>query len=239
MSEPAVAANIPDAPVEATPVPTQQIAEATPAGRPEYEEIIFRGLFNDKDVQPIFNLLTRIKHQPVVIFLTSDGGAPGFALQLTERLDGLDVPVTIISELYNSSCGAFWPHMSNFVRLAYPHSVFTYHFGIVKLVGTGPEELDNQKQYLDGINTGFIEVIREKIGLTKKEFKKYYSSDHILFGYDALEIGTNGMVDGLILKDYRDGTYLCKCRGGNKIIDVTKHRREDIAGLPVVADPVV
>lgn len=238
MSEAAVA-NIPDVPVDVAAAPTQEIVQATPEGRPEYEEIIFRGFFNDKDIQPIFNMLTRIKPQPVVIFLTSDGGTTGMAVQLTERLEALGHPVTIISELYNSSCGAFWPHMSNFVRLAYPHSVFTYHFGIVRLTGTSTNELENQQRYLDVMNANFVDTVREKIGLSKKEFKKYHGTDHILFGFDALEIGENGMVDGLILKDYRDGTYLCKTRGGNKIIDVTKHRREDIAGLPVVVDSVV
>lgn len=235
----AALANIPDVPANAPTGVTQEISEATPPGRPEYEEIIFRGLFNDKDIQPIFNMLTRIKPQPIVIFLTSDGGTTGMAVQLTERLEALDVPVTIISELYNSSCGAFWPHMSNFVRLAYPHSVFTYHFGIVRLSGTSDNEIENQKRYLDVMNEDFVDAAREKIGLTKKEFKKYHSTDHILFGFDALEIGEHGMVDGLILKDYRNGTYLCKTRGGNKIIDVTKHRREDIANLPVVVDLVI
>lgn len=230
-----IESKLPDA-EDTSPVPAQEAAVATPPARPEYEEVIFRGDFSMKEVTPIFNLLTRIRKIPIVFYLTSDGETPGFAMQLVDRLNALDVPVTIISELYNASTAALFPHQSDFIRLAYPHTVFTYHYGINRLVGTGPEEMENQQNYVNVVHDKFVDVARQKIGLSKKEFKKYNSYDHILYGFDALNIGEHGMVDGLILEDYRDGRFLCKTRTGNKIIDVTIHRRDDIPNLPVVEE---
>lgn len=231
----AVVASLPDA-EDTAPTVTQEAALATPQARPEYEEIIFRGDFSMKEITPIFNVLTRIKKIPILFYLTSDGGTPGFAMQLVDRLNALDVPVTIISELYNASTSALFPHQSDFIRLAYPHSVFTYHYGMMRISGTSQEEMESQKNYVAVVHDKFVDVARQKIGLSKKDFKKYYSYDNILYGFDALNIGEHGMVDGLILEDYRDGRFLCKTRTGNKIIDVTIHRRDDIPNLPVVEE---
>lgn len=229
----AVAASLPDA-EDTSPAVTQEATVVTPPARPEYEEIIFRGDFSMKEITPIFNMLTRIKKVPILFYLTSDGGTPGLAMQLVDRLNALDVPVTIISELYNASTSALFPHQSDFIRLAYPHSVFTYHYGMIRISGMSQEEVENQRSYVEVMQEKFVDVARQKIGLSKKEFKKYYSYDNIMYGFDCLNIGTNGMVDGLILEDYRDGRFLIKTRDGNKVIDVTIHRRGDLATLPVV-----
>lgn len=230
-----IEAKLPDA--ESTIAPSvQEAAEVAPPARPEYEELIYRGQFEMKEISPFFNLLSRVKRVPILLYLTSDGGAPGYAMQLIEKLKSFDVPVTIVSELHNGSAAAIFPHHHDFVRLAYPHSLFTYHWGLTRISGTSPEELENQRNYISVIDNDFTEAAREKIGLSKKEFKKYNGVDIIIYGIDCLNIGENGMVDGLILEDYRDGRFLCKTRTGNKIIDVTIHRRDDIPNLPVVEE---
>jgi hypothetical protein len=50
-----IEAKLPDA--ESTTVPSvQEAAEVAPPARPEYEELIYRGQFEMKEISPFFNL---------------------------------------------------------------------------------------------------------------------------------------------------------------------------------------
>jgi ATP-dependent protease ClpP protease subunit len=171
--------------------------------------------------------------------MNTQGGDCALGKALAEYLGSLDTPVTIINELYSFSMGALFGQSKNndFLRLCYPSTFFITHQGSATIRGTEKEVL-NQINYLSESTEYWKESAMETAGLTKKELNKYYSEDYGFYGYTALDIGTKGWVDGLILKEFGDGTFLIKTRDGKKIIDVTKHRRSDLKNIPVIVEEV-
>lgn len=196
---------------------------------------VFKGKFTAEYAETIFDAFRDMPKLPLVIYMCSDGGSIQVGAMLHDRLKALDIPVTFVSEMFNSSMGAMFPHIEDYVRLCYPHSVFVYHGARFNFTGS-EKEIKLYEDYCYEVNDKWMTIFKESVGLTDEEAIHYNSYEHPLYGYKALGIGTKGMVDGVIVKDLRDGRFLCKTRGGLKVIDVRKHRRGDIAGLPVVEE---
>lgn len=170
----------------------------------------------------------------LMIWLSSPGGTPQVALMFDEKLKAKGIHPTYISHLFNGSASCTLPHLSDTaLRLAYHHSVFTFHGATVSI----SERKDQSEMIYAYAYKAIDEVnnrVMKSVGLTKKEFKKYNGDDLVLYGYELLDVGEHGYVDGLILKEVGVGEFLIKTRNGNKLIDVSKHKRSDLKDLPVV-----
>lgn len=201
---------------------------------PGLYQIFIKGVINDADMKEHFDTVNGIPYGgSLIIWLNSPGGTPQIALMFDEKLRTKGLNVTYISYLFNASSACTLPHLSDAIRLTYHNSVFTFH-GATTHISERKGQFEMVKEYAShGIDT-INELMMKSIGLTKKEFKKYDGDDLIIYGYKLLDVGEHGIVDGIILKETGIGEFLIKTRDGNKLIDVSKHKRSDIKNLPVV-----
>lgn len=213
---------------------SEEVKEEAVVEGPGLYQIFIKGAINDADMKEHFETINGIPYGgSLMIWLNSPGGTPQVALMLDEKLRAKGLNVTYISYLFNGSAACTLPHLSNAIRLAYHNSVFTFHGASIH-INDREDQFKMVREYAtQGINT-INELMMKNIGLTKKEFKKYDGDDIIVYGYKLLDVGEHGMVDGLILKEVGVGEFLIKTRDGNKLIDVSKHKRSDIKDLPVV-----
>ena len=196
-------------------------------------ELFFNTEFSDEKMEEFFLQLHKIPpRSSLIIWLHSNGGSIHVGMMLKEKVDSKGLNVTFISHLFNASMGCIMPQIGDYTRLAYQNSVFTFHGA--KFTHRGSQAMiDNLADFTSVTRDNVNLMIMERVGLTKKEFKKYDSEDFIQFGYQLLDVGEHGFVDGLILKEFSPGIYLIKTRDGNKVIDVGNHCRSDIKGLPI------
>lgn len=186
------------------------------------------------EVKPIFDdLIKSTPDSPFIIYIRSPGGGISIGRAMADMLTSYDVPVTIISNSLNSSMGAIFPHLGNFIRLCYTSSTFLYHHAKYDLGGTY-DEVNNALTVLSDSSAEMDKAVMKASGLNVRQYKKYNGTDYRITAEQALSAGTKGLIDGIIIKDFRDGKYLIKTREGNKVIDATKHRRSDLSSIPVV-----
>lgn len=218
---------------EAPVVPV--VAETVTPPAPIWIDRILKGEITTTLVSEFTSELRKLKRYPIVIYLNSQGGGLLAGKALVDYLNSLDVPVTFISEISVGSMGTEIPHAHDFIRLCYSHTLFTVHGSSMYYTGN-PQEIESQIAWSAEIDEYWNSTTMEAAGLTKKEYTKLTAFDNNFYGYKALQIGTKGYVDGLILKDNADGTFLIQTREGKKLIDVTKHRRSDLKDIPVIVE---
>lgn len=201
---------------------------------PDLYQIFIKGKIDNEEMRDHFESINRLPYgSGLIIWLSSPGGIPQVALMFDDKLRAKGLNVTYISYLFNGSTACTLPHLSDAIRLTYHHSVFTFH-GATVSVCNRKGQFEMVKNYADEGIEKINTLMMETIGLTKKEFRKYDENDIIIYGYTLLDVGTHGMIDGIILKEIDVGQFLIKTRDGNKIIDVSKHKRSDIKDLPLV-----
>ena len=194
--------------------------------------ITMLGGFSKETLPKIFESLDRSPYGPYIIKLTGPGGMVNTMLTVADILASYDVPVTIISRGVNGSANARFPHTSDFIRLCYPSSKFVFHsstFGSNGTIEAIEDKYENAKATIEGKLSCFA----KHFGITKRQAAKYNNHEFAVNAEDALNTGTKGIVDGIIIKDFGDGRYLIKTRNGNKLMDAKIHRRGDLADLPV------
>jgi len=200
---------------------------------PDYNVLDLMGGFN-KDTGPrFFNRIDSLERKPTLVYMMGPGGAVSYKQAILDSLIALDVPITIVSRGYCASSCALFPQNSDFVRLSYPNATFLYH----ARTSTFDGNLDVLKDAMDRFKYALerdTKIFMEQVGLTKKQASVYQSSDKCVHPEQALYVGKHGMIDGIIITDYRDGRYLIKTREGNKEINITQHRRADLKNLPIV-----
>lgn len=201
--------------------------------QPDFHRIFIKDKINPDGLDAHFMAISGIPHgSSLLIWLSSPGGSPQTALMFDEKLKARGINVTYISYLFNASAAANLPQLSDGIRLTYPHSVFTFH-GPTFNITEREDRFEMARSYSKVATDITDERIMSAAGLTKKEFKKYSGDDIILYGYQLLDVGQHGLVDGLILKEYGPNLFLIKTREGNKMIDVAIHKRSDIKDLPI------
>lgn len=202
---------------------------------PDLYQIFVNGNITPADM---FDHIQQVNGLPygssLMIWLSSPGGYPQVALMFDEKLKAKGINASYISHLFTGSAGCTLPQLSDTaLRLAYHHSVFTFH-GATVSTSSRKETNEMLSEYaykaIDEVNDRMM----KSAGLTKKEFKKYNGDDIVLYGYEILDVGEHGFIDGLILKELSVGKFLIKTRDGNKIVDVSIHKRSDLKDLPLV-----
>lgn len=196
-------------------------------------EVFYKGEYNEEYMQDIFDLIHKLPAKSnLMIWTSSNGGSMHIGMMLKDKLESKELNVTFIYQMFNASMGVLMPQCGDFIRLAYPSSVFTFH--APSRMSRGSEDTFNS---MTDYSTSVIESVKqmamERTGLNRKEFKKYWGQDVLFYGYQLLDVGEHGWVDGLIQKELEVGVFLVKTRDGNKIIDASKHRRSDLKSIPV------
>ena len=198
-----------------------------------YSHLDLMGGFSKDTISKFFERIERTSPGPIVVSMMGSGGAVAYKQAIIDVLVSFDVPVTILSRGMCASACALFPHSGDFIRLCYPNTSFLYHARNNSIEGN-VDELENKVERFRKQVERDKKILMGQIGLTEKEIEKYQGNDYTVSADEALYVGKHGMVDGIIVKDYRDGRFLIRTRDGNKEINVTLHRRGDLAKLPAV-----
>jgi hypothetical protein len=207
--------------------------EEVKATEPGLYQVFVNGKITGEDLSDVIEQINRLPYgSSLMIWLSSPGGSPQMGLMFDEKIIAKGINATYISQMFNGSTACWLPQLSDSIRLAYFNSVFTFHGATIH----ASDRKDQFEMLVDYARLALDEIdnrVMKKVGLTKKEYKKYNGDDIVLYGYQLLDIGEHGFIDGLILKEINTGVFLVKTRDGNKIIDVVKHKRSDIKDLPL------
>lgn len=197
-----------------------------------YNVVTFEGGINADNAPGFFENILKCAGKSIVVYITSHGGLISAGSAMLDMISTMSKPVTFISKGRNGSMGALLPHAGDSIRLAYRSSTFIYH--APTFYPTGTEE-EVKSEFASALKTAdhIRKTAIKSIGLSANQYKKYDSRDVAITAEEALRIGRHGMIDGIILKDYGNGTFLIETTEGNKLIDTTKHRRGDLANITV------
>lgn len=201
---------------------------------PGLYQLFLRHKISADEMEEVFEQVGKLPYGAhLIIWIASPGGSINTSVMFAELLDTKDIKATYISHLFNGSAATTLPQLNDALRLTYPRAVFTFH-GTTFHLQDRQDSLDMKIAYSNEAVIFINERCREKVGLSKKEFKKYDGEDLILYGHQLLDIGENGWIDGLIIKETGVGQFLIKTRDGLKQIDVGLHTRADLKNLPTV-----
>jgi len=215
---------------EETKVPEVPAAPAIPP----VNQLIFNTPFMNTHNISFIARLRDIKEGAILIFLNSPGGSPSHSLAMAEKISSLKRNVTIISEIYNASMSALFPHIDGVVRLCYPHSIFLYHGASYHFEGN-ENEIKELQRYTAISDKYWDDIVSKRVGLTSREYKKYCSHDVTLYGKEALQVGEHGMVDGIIYQERPDNQYVIQVRDGSyRLFDARIHGVKDLPNLEKV-----
>lgn len=144
------------------------------------------------------------------------GGAMASAQGLTDYIRTLhDIKGTVI--LSGLCCSAGWNFLTlGLTTLAYPNTLFMNHSGSYEVNGTAKVIANNTLGY-ERASAEADQLLIDKAGLNKKEYEELHCSGEKYFlGIDALWYGTQGLVDGLIMKDLGSTGWIVLTREGLK-----------------------
>lgn len=195
--------------------------------------ITINGTIDAASTALICDTIIKSRPGPFLVYIASGGGGVGSGQSITDMLNSYDVPVTYISRGYCASMAAIMPHLGDGLRLSFASTTFMYHHTKYNPKGTADTILEGVALMHKDDEAMNLEV-RKAIGLTKREWQKYNGEDIYLNAKLCMGVGKNGMVDGIILKDYRDGRFIIQTREGKKEVDIMIHRRKDLPTLPVI-----
>lgn len=170
---------------------------------------------------------------PFLFYISSTGGDANVGLVMNDVIDTIMAPVTFVAQNFVGSMAVTLMQKPEYLRLCYKHTRFLCHDLKITIVGN-MSEASNQLNNAGIVSDTMLDRYSECTGLEGDELrKKVFDRDRIYSAQQALDIGTRGLVDGIILRDFGLHKYLCRTRGGLKVIDITKHSGKDVEGLPV------
>ncbi|EBY9763918.1 hypothetical protein D5W64_12465 [Salmonella enterica subsp. enterica serovar Saintpaul] len=206
--------------------------KVTEAKRETWDINIF-GLIKEEDIRATCSLIRANKDRlPVTVYIASNGGNVSAGLVILDVLESLNVPVTWIFQGFSASMAVSIAQNFNQLRLAYPHSRLMCHDFSFTVSGR-MIELENQKLLSNETEVEMIDRYAKVVGMSHKEVKKkLFDVDVLMNTETALNLGENGLIDGIIYSDFGDGVYLCKTRHGLKVIDTFIHTPADLVNLP-------
>lgn len=199
---------------------------------PDINTIVLHGGFNKDTIGKFYDQIDRSRPGPFIVLLSGQGGSVNMMLAIADTLRSFDVPVTVISRAGNASANTRLPLTSDFVRLCYDSSIFMFHNTRFHNEGSIEEIENGYKKNLES-TAHKTNQFMEQIGLTARQAKKFDGKEYTLRAEEALITGTKGIVDGIIVKDFRDGRFIIRTRDGLKEINAAIHRRGDIINLPI------
>lgn len=202
------------------------------AKRETWDVNIF-GVIKEEDIRTVCNLIRANKDRlPINVYIASNGGNVPAGMVIIDVLESMCVPVTWIFQGFCASMAVSIAQNFNQLRLAYPHSRLMCHDFSFTVSGR-MVELENQKIMSSETEVEMIDRYAKVVGMPHKEVKKkLFSTDVLMNTETALNLGENGLIDGIIFSDFGDGVYLCKTRHGFKVVDTFIHTPADLVSLP-------
>lgn len=175
------------------------------------------------------------KAKRVFISISSGGGNVNDSLSFIDTMKAWPQPHVYIAASFNASA-AVDMIMTGDLRLAYPNARFMQHdmgAGAHGSVDEMEEKLRDSKE----LRQVLLNMAMEYVGLTKKEAEKILlSNDKYMNAVEAMNLGTKGLIDGIIIKALGDFKYVIRMRDNiektidlyaddyNEIRDLTKER---------------
>lgn len=175
------------------------------------------------------------KRDRIILNLSSVGGCSLSSLCAVDVLKAWPKEYVVIAGGMVASAATYILASGNF-RLAYTHAAFLFHPAVSTMEFRNKAEATSALRHLDNCDDAYYKIYQECIGLTKKEAEKLTANENYLNAIAALNLGTRGLIDGVILKLLDGFKYEILMRGGvRKVVDLANDDFNDARNLTVEA----
>ena len=165
------------------------------------------------------------------VSINSHGGCVTTSLNIIDWFKSQPKEAIAVCGGRNSSAATLIISAMN-LRLAYPSSRFMMHDMISTADGTNAD-LKSRMRDVQDIRDQLIQAYVENVGLTRKEVERIIDHDNFFNATEALNLGTKGLVDGIILKHLGDFKMEIMMRDG--IIKTVDLIDDDLIGIKDLA----
>lgn len=195
--------------------------------------VISSGVFADYITRLGPSVAKKDRHR-VMMIMSSRGGNVTAALTALDVLAAWPEPTVVIAGSLNASAATlFIAHAP--LRLALPSARFMLHDSRSVNDGTITEQEENLRVHKEE-RVLWMQLYQDYIGLTKKEIERIVAKDTFFNAHQALEMGTKGLIDGIILKLLDGFKYEILMRNGiRKVVDLHNDDFNQIKDLTVEA----
>lgn len=136
------------------------------------------------------------ERQPILLYLTSDGGDVDSGFELIDVIENSKTPVYIINLAYCYSMG-FIIYLSGHKRFASKNAKFMIHDGSSSVSNSGGKAQDTMA-FITNIEKRIKEYILSKTTITPKEYTRNLRKEWYMF---ADEAKAKGLVDAILGED--------------------------------------
>lgn len=211
IKEPTLGWSVPEAKEkEEKPKKKDETPEEPTAEKPKEEEpkeeflvIPINGSINAQMLHGMFNKITsNVKTEDrkrILMNISSPGGSLVDGSAMIGMVKMWDKPIVTISAgrvcsmaINMTVCGD--------LRLGVPGSRYMIHAPYHPGLGGDIDELRKDIKNYEELETEFAEYLCDRIGLTKAEFRRLQNGDNWFGTTAALNLGTKGIIDGIILR---------------------------------------
>lgn len=205
---------------ETTSEPTQESEKQLPPvpEEPFFHEIQLHDDITDDSIKQVFNTLMGIDKEikPVVVYISTYGGAAYAAVQIAKILEEYPAPVIafVVGRIY--SAGTLITAACDY-RVSIPMSTMLIHQPLLSIGFAEHEtqidmEWDFKKNYL--IKEIYSQYSKY-LGMTEKEVKKFMGPyDRFIGTKEAMSVGKYGLIDGVVVRRVDKATYLIRDKDG-------------------------
>lgn len=166
------------------------------------------------------------RHRLITNF-SSGGGQISAAFNVENIIAAWPMPSVGISGSLNASASTLMSCQRD-LRLAYSSARFILHDAFAGMDGS-PIQIKEQLRDFEEVRNAAIEAYMLHIGLTKKEIERIVSKDTYFNAMDALNLGTKGLIDGIIIKNL--GQFKFEILMRNNVIKVVDLYNDDFIAI--------
>ncbi|MGL4383475.1 MAG: ATP-dependent Clp protease proteolytic subunit, partial [Bacilli bacterium] len=159
------------------------------------------------------------KRSRIKLTIVSSGGSVDHLNSMIGLLKSWSKPIVVITNGPNASCAIDLINTGD-IRLCYRGSRFMVHNTSFYSMGDDKQLAKDLKHALEEQNS-WKKAFMDATGLTNKEFDKLIIGENWLNTTDALNLGTKGLIDGIILRHLEGHKVEVLMRGDVvKVIDL-------------------
>lgn len=226
---------------ETVPATTDEPAAETPPAEEVVEKmiqmnvtgVIGNGTFAEYITRLGPSVAKKDRHR-VMMVMSSRGGSVSATFAALDVLAAWPEPTVVIAGSLNASAATLFIAAAP-LRLAFPNARFMLHDSRSCNDGTIAEQEETLRVHKEE-RVIWTQLYQDYIGLTKKEIERIVVKDTFFNAHQALELGTKGLIDGIILKLLDGFKYEILMRNGiRKVVDLHNDDFNQIKDLTVEA----